>query len=410
MSSLTTARLLLIAVLCLPGAARAEAALSALARPDPAESESVDLGATTQLTLSLSQPVLWQVYTLDDPRRLVMDFGEVAFDGVDLGPLAASDRVTGLRSGPVRPGWSRLVLDLAEPMAVETAGLVTGAEDGSALLKLQLAPTSEEAFDKSAGAPESGLFALPNPADAVPLPRRRLGDGPTVVVLDPGHGGIDPGAEAGGVAEADLMLSFARTLRDELERAGGFRVELTREDDRFVPLERRVSIARANGAHVFLSLHADALAAGRASGASVYTLAEEASNEASRKLAARHDRDDLLAGLDLSEQDDRVAGVLMEMARRETRPRSDALADSLVAGIADATENLHKRPRLSANFSVLKAADIPSVLVELGFLSNPGDRTNLISPAWRRRTAIGMRKAIEAWVESDIDRAELLRQ
>ncbi len=203
---------------------------------------------------------------------------------------------------------------------------------------------------------------------------------------------------------------FARELRDGLRRAGGFEVVLTRDDDVFVPLEARQSIARTAGADVFISLHADALAEGRASGATIYTLSETASDIASEKLAERHDRADLLAGVDLSDQDDVVAGVLMDLARTETAPRSDRLADALVAGLDQSIGNLHKRPRLEASFSVLKAADIPAVLIELGFMSSERDLDNLRDADWRARAAAGVRDALRAWVVADAAEASLLRQ
>ncbi|MBV1903264.1 MAG: N-acetylmuramoyl-L-alanine amidase, partial [Marinosulfonomonas sp.] len=187
------------------------------------------------------------------------------------------------------------------------------------------------------------------------------------------------------------------------------RVVLTRDGDVFVPLEMRVSIARQAGADVFISLHADALVAGRASGATIYTLSEQASDLASQKLAERHNRADLLAGIDLSSQDDVIVGVLMDMARTETAHRSDRLADALVDGLTQ-TVTTHKRPRLSAGFSVLKAPDIPSVLVELGFLSSPRDRKNLSDPKWRLRAATGIKNALINWAREDAAQALLLRK
>jgi len=231
------------------------------------------------------------------------------------------------------------------------------------------------------------------------------------VVLDPGHGGIDPGAEYGGMNEADLMLTFARELRVELLRAGGFDIVLTRDADVFVPLETRISIARAAEADLFISLHADSLpeAAGQAHGATVYTLSEEASDEASQTLAERHDGADLMAGVDLSGQGDEIALVLMEMARMETQPRADRLAAHLVDGITDATGRMNSRPLRSASFSVLKSPSVPSVLVELGFLSSPRDREKIASPEWRAKAAAGMRAALQAWAAEDATRARLFR-
>jgi N-acetylmuramoyl-L-alanine amidase len=229
------------------------------------------------------------------------------------------------------------------------------------------------------------------------------------VVLDPGHGGIDPGAERDGHTEADLMLTFARVLKEEFLRQGGALVVLTRDEDGFVPLETRISIARAAGAHVFLSLHADALAEGQASGATLYTLSDEASDKAAAKLAERHDRDDLLAGVDLTDQDDLVAQVLMDMARTETAPRIDRLAGALEGAIKAEGLPMHRRPRQAGGFSVLKSPDIPSVLIELGFLSSSRDMRRLTDPEWRARMARAIRAGVMAWAAEDAALATLPR-
>ena len=233
---------------------------------------------------------------------------------------------------------------------------------------------------------------------------------PLVVVLDPGHGGVDPGAERGGTNEKELMLRFARELREALIRAGGFDVALTRNEDMFVSLDRRVAIAHDLGADVFISLHADALTNGRAHGATVYTLSDTASDEASAALAERHDRTQILAGIDLSEQDDVVADVLIDLARTETQPRSDQLAKAIRAGIYEQNLELNSRPLRSAGFSVLKSPDIPSVLVEIGFMSSERDLANIRNPDWRAKMAAAIRDALKAWQIADAASAELVRQ
>jgi N-acetylmuramoyl-L-alanine amidase len=229
-------------------------------------------------------------------------------------------------------------------------------------------------------------------------------------VLDPGHGGVDPGAVRGEVTEADLVLTFARELAEALQRTGRAEVTLTRQSDVFVPLPTRVTLARAAGADAFVSLHADALADGRARGATVYTLSERASDAASAALAEQHDRADLLRGIDLSASDDEVAGILMDLARTETAPRAGALAESLVAGIRAEGLRLHPRPRAEAGFTVLRAADIPSVLVEIGFMSDPTDLANLQDPDWRAAMQAALARGILDWAEADTARAALLRQ
>ena len=411
MSSLTRLiRFLVLALVCALPAAVVAQEFSALARVAP-ESVSVEKERRgLSLSFRLSHPVPWRAFTLTDPEWLVLDFGEVDWSGLGADLFTAPGRVSRAAAGRLRPGWSRLVLELEGPYGIETAAMET-AEGQGARLALTLSTVSEAAFAAASGAPESAVFALPEPARGLLPPRtRQQGDRPLVVVLDPGHGGIDPGAERDGAREADLVLTFARELREVLLRAGGFEVTLTRDADVFVPLERRQSIAREAGADAFISLHADALAEGQASGATVYTMSETASDLASQKLAERHDRADLLAGVDLTAQDDVVASVLMDLARTETQPRSERLADHLVRALGSRLGRLHKRPKLSAAFSVLKAPDIPSVLVELGFMSNPRDLANLRNPEWRANAALAIRDALQGWAVEDAAEAALVRQ
>lgn len=369
--------------------------LTALARLDPAASSVRDVGAEVVVEFTLSQPVPWRVRVLDDPPRLILDAREVDWSGL-AGVSETSEAVAEMRAGPLRPGWSRLVLRLAGPMLAHTAGMST---QGPVRLTLHLAPADPAAFSERAALPEPQDWALPEPVALPAAPTRD--DGPLRVVLDPGHGGIDPGAEHEGAREADLMLLFAREVKEALLRAGGFEVVLTREEDIFVPLEERLTIARGAGADVFLSLHADALAAGEAEGTALYTLSADAGDAAARALAERHDRDDLLAGIDLSQQDDLVATVLMDMARTETAPRIRRLAAALEAAMLGAGVRMHPRPRQEGGFSVLKSPDIPSVLIEMGFLSSAADRERLYDETWRARLAGAILTGLAEWRDED---------
>jgi N-acetylmuramoyl-L-alanine amidase len=389
-------RLFLSVVLCCICAVGAQAQqLRALARLDPAGSGIEDVAGGVAVTLALTQAVPYRVFTLDAPMRVVLDFRELAFDG-DVAALDRSERITGLAAGLYQPGWSRLVLELDRPMEVIEAGLETDASDGDAVVRVTMAATSAEAFAASAGTPEPRRDkAMPVAAD----------DGRLVVVLDPGHGGVDPGAQRGGHNEADLMLGFARELKEALLRGGVDDVVMTRTDDRFVSLPARVSVARAAGADLFLSLHADAIAKGRATGTTIYTLSQDATDAASAALAERQDRQDILAGVDLRAQDDQIATVLMDLARLQTAPHTDRLADEMVTGLQTHLGKLHKRPRLEAAFSVLKAPDIPSVLIELGFMSSETDLANLTDPRWRARAADGIVAAVNAWALDDTARS-----
>ena len=381
--------------------------LSGLARLDPATSGIEDgwFGRTT-LTLSLSQGVPFRVFTLDNPARLVADFREVDFAGVVAGDLLAdAGRVTAVRFGPFRPGWSRLVLDLAEPMLPTEIGMPVDRDTGRAQLNIAMKAVDADAFSETARAPDDTDWGVQAAAAPPPPAEDRF-----VVVIDPGHGGIDPGAVRESTTEKELMLSIARDLRDALRRAGGVEVVMTRDEDVFVSLPGRVALAHQVGADAFVSLHADARSQGQARGATVYTLSDEASDAASAQLAAQHDRSDILAGIDLSGADDEVATVLMEIARTETMPRTDTLATALIDAMREAGGPMNKRPRREAGFSVLKSADIPSVLVEVGFLSDARDLANLRDPVWRAVMVEALANGILAWRDTDAATRPLIRQ
>ncbi|MCB2114932.1 MAG: N-acetylmuramoyl-L-alanine amidase [Rhodobacteraceae bacterium] len=402
--------ILVTVALCAPLAPVRAADLAALAAFDPARSRLVDDGTAVALDLALTRAVPFRAFLLNDPPRLVLDFSVVDFSAARPEVFDTSARVRTLGWGPVRDGWSRMVAEIDGPYRIETAA-ETVAKDGSARIAVRLVPEPPEDFvaRTAGGPPPTAVWAQPEPARVEEAKRRQTGEAPLVVVLDPGHGGIDPGAEAGNQNEAAIMLTFGRELAEVLRRAG-MQVILTREEDVFVPLETRISVARATGADVFLSLHADALAEGEATGATVYLLANEASDAAAARLAERHDRADLLAGVDLEGQDDLVAGVMMDLARTETQPRSDRLADDLAAAITAAGIRMHRHPIQEAAFSVLKSPDIPSILLEVGFLSSEADRKRLDDPAWRARMQSAIVQALQSWAVEDAAEARLIRQ
>ncbi|MTH35043.1 AMIN domain-containing protein [Paracoccus limosus] len=399
-------------LLALPALAQ-EPAKSALAQLDPAQSaitaEGRDRGKPRPLNLqlALSQPVPYRVYFLDSPPRLVVDFRELDFSRITPDAIPGRDLVPAIRWGRFRPGWSRMVVELPGPYALRSAVQTQGAAGAGARLNLAIAPVEAKDF-VTRGNALSALWDLPQPA-ALPPPQPHRHTGRSLrVAIDPGHGGHDPGAQVGAISEAAVMLGFARELSDMLTRAG-FEVVPTRTDDSFVPLERRMTIARAGQADLFIALHADALPAGEAAGLSIYTWNQEADDRASRELAMRHDRADLLSGVDLAGADDEVAGALMDLARLETHPRSEAFAKFAVSELNKSGIGMHRTPIRGASFSVLKSPDIPSVLVELGFLTDPGDRHNLFDPAWRAATAQALTRAIGAWAQDDAIRAGLAR-
>lgn len=383
--------------------------LCALAAAAPAEEARVlpegsgiaASGRGVEAGLALSRPVPWRLRLLADPARLAIDLRDTDLAGIAAIPLSGG-AVTGLDIREPRPGWSRLELHLSGPFLVTRAAMETSPE--GAMLRLRLHRAGEAEFATRAALPDPPGWALPPGRRAEPPV-----DGPPVVVLDPGHGGLDPGAERQGLTEAGLMLGFARELEAAL-LAAGFRVVMTRDGDGFVPLETRLSLAHRAGADLFLSLHADALAEGEATGATLYTLPDEAGDDAARALTERHDRDDLLAGVDLGRQDDRLAQVLMDMARTETRPRTEALAAALLEAMQAGGLTLHRVPRQEASFAVLRSPDIPSVLIELGFLSSDHDLSQLTDPAWRARMVTALVRGLQDWQTQDAARADLRRR
>lgn len=378
----------------------------ALARLVPQDSAVTARDGGVALTLGLSQPVPFRVYTLADPWRVVLDFREVLFDGWPDG-LALPDGVAAIEAGEARDaGWSRLVLTLTTPMVPELAAMATDDVTGRATVTVHLAPVDEAAFRASAGAPLAAAAPVPTAAATAAPPE----DGRITVVLDPGHGGVDPGALRGDLTEADLVLTFARELRDALRRSGRVEVVMTRDGDVFVPLPTRVTLARAAGADLFISIHADALAEGRAQGATVYTLSETASDAAAEALAEQHDRADLLQGIDLHGADDEVAGVLMDLARLDTAPRSVDFARAVIEALDVAGLALHSQPLGEAGFTVLRAADIPSVLLEIGFLSDDRDLANILDAGWRAGMQDALVAAILGWADADAARRALARQ
>lgn len=395
-------------VLCLCASGAAAQELSALARVDPEKSEISDgWFGKTEVAVALSQGVPFRVFLLNNPPRLVVDFREADWAGIRPEMiLPEAGRITAVRFGPFRTGWSRLVADLSVPMVPSEIGMPVDTNSGAATLEITLKKADLDVFAKAVGAPADpawpvGIATSPAPEDP---DKDRF-----VVAIDPGHGGIDPGAERDGIAEKDLMLKFALGLSDTLRRQG-VEVIMTRDEDRFVALETRVAIAHRARANLFISLHADSLQHGVAKGATVYTLSEEASDEATAHLAARHNRADIIAGADLTGSDDQVTGILLDLARQETEPRSLDLARVLVDRMAQAGGPMNSHPMRQAGFSVLKSADIPSVLVEVGFLSSERDLKNLSDPTWRLTMINAMAEAILLWRDQDAARAPLVRQ
>jgi N-acetylmuramoyl-L-alanine amidase len=349
----------------------------------------------TRMVVDFSQKVEIRAFTLANPYRVVIDLPQVTFQ---LPPKAGEGRglIKAYRFGLVMQGGSRMVIDLARPARVDKAFVIDAANDQPARLVLDLASTDRESFLRT--------IALENRAPEVRKaeahPESKPGGDPRpLVVIDPGHGGIDNGTRAAtGEVEKTIVLEFSLLLRDKIEKTGKYRVVMTRTDDTFIALGDRVALARARQASLFISIHADALrrVEGDAQGATVYTLSERASDARAAQLAEAENQADAIAGIDLSSEPKDVAGILIDLARRETKTFSQQFAQGVVNELKTATR-LHLHPLKSAAFVVLKAPDVPSVLVELGYVTNKADLKSLISTEWRDRTADSIVQAVQTF-------------
>lgn len=348
----------------------------------------------TRLVIDLNRKVEVRAYQIANPNRIIVDLPEVTFDL----PVGAGKKSRGLvaayRYGNFAPGKARIVIDLREPANIDKAFVIPAVEDQPARLVIDLVRTDAASFLKQAIVPEK-----PQPKAQVQQPPADLRP---LIVIDPGHGGPDTGAIARtGDEEKEVVLQVAKQLRAELLKTNRYRVLMTRDDDTFVPLDERVSIARTNAAALFISVHADSLSkgTGEASGATVYTVSERASDKEAQSLADKENRADILAGYNLAAQPDDVANILFNLAQRDTMNASAMFARTLV-GTLKKSARLHKSPLKSAGFVVLRSPEVPSVLLELGYLSSPADLKQMTSEAWREKVSRSVVEAIDKFFAS----------
>jgi N-acetylmuramoyl-L-alanine amidase len=363
----------------------------------------------TRFILDLDQPISFHAFALADPYRVVVDLPQVNFQLPAGAGSAGRGLIKAFRYGLVVPGGSRIVFDLTGPAKIANTYLLEAANGQPTRLVLELEAADHATFAQSlaaqsrpelrpavADATESAV-AAPAKLEAAPKPTAPSDPRP-VIVVDPGHGGPDNGTQSGSEMEKNLVLEFALALRDRIEKSGKYRVVMTRSDDTFVPLNERVRIARNQSAALFVSIHADALPRreGDAQGATIYTLSDRASDAEAERLAEAENKADAIGGVNLTEEPTEVADILIDLAQRETRTFSNRFARILM-GEMKSTTRMHKRPLKSAGFRVLKAPDVPSVLIELGYVSNKDDLEHLVSEGWRSRNAGSVAHAIEVF-------------
>jgi N-acetylmuramoyl-L-alanine amidase len=397
------------------------AAMAPLHDTAATEATAVRIGAhaeKTRFVVEFSDNIQFEIFTLADPYRVVVDLDRVDWRvGTE---TDAKGVIGGYRFGNFEEGRSRIVLDVREPVEIKGAFLIPPGESPRHRLVLDIVSSTRPQFMAALSPPRSEAPptaattgaaeepALGNGATRFSLPGRkpRAAAHKRVVVIDPGHGGVDPGTTGpGGILEKHIVLSMARAIQQKLETTGRYDAYLTREGDEFVRLRDRVGIARAKDADLFMSVHADAIADRRVRGLSVYTLSENASDKEAAALAEKENKADLIAGIDLTDENPEVTNILIDLAQRESMNQSARFAREMVDEIGRVSRLLRKTHRF-AGFAVLKAPDVPSVLVEVGFLSNPSDAANLGRPEYRAQLAAAIANSVDRY----FDRVEQARR
>jgi N-acetylmuramoyl-L-alanine amidase len=361
----------------------------------------------TRFVLDLSEKVDIAAFTLANPYRIVVDLPQVTFNLPAKAGESGRGLIKAFRYGLVMAGGSRIVIDTKGPARIEKSFVLPPADGQPARLVLDLAATDRDSFLRNAELEPRAARATPK----VKVPP--VSDDPRpLVVIDPGHGGIDNGTKAAsGELEKTIVLEFATLLRDKLVQSGKYRVAMTRTDDTFIPLTERVRFARSQKASLFVSIHADYLPKreGEAQGATVYTVSDTASDAEAARLAEDENKADVIAGVDLTAESNEVADILIDLAQRETKMFSMQFAHDLIGELKTATR-MHKHPLKSAGFMVLKAPDVPSVLLELGYVSTKDDLKQLLSQTWRERTSTALVRAIDAFFAPRIAGAGAVRR
>jgi len=405
----------------------------------------------TRVVFELSNQVPYSVFSLSNPYRVVIDMPEVGWR-LPPRPLPVHSGVfETLRYGLYKPGNSRVVVDLRKPAIVKKTFIMAPSGTHDYRLVVDLVSASKAVFARhqktgpikvsqlgtssfagpkapvtktpAAGAPKKPSIIAqaailqkphhPSQQGAVATPKRNIQNAAfqlpprkpearphpekRIVVIDAGHGGPDPGTIGNsGIYEKHITLAMARELKNQLEASGRYKVVLTRKRDIFVRLRDRVRLGRDAGADLFISLHADSIKDRKISGPSVYTLSENASDKEAAALASKENKSDLIAGIDLTHENRDVTNILIDLAQRESMNQSATFATHLIKSLKQQVKVLRNTHRF-AGFAVLKAPDVPSVLVEMGFLSNSTDERNLRSRAYRKRFSRALKKGIDVY-------------
>ena len=354
----------------------------------------------TRLVLEATQAFGYRIFLLGNPYRVVIDLPNVSWRA----PLPNMKKPVGLignyRFGLFRPGNSRVVVDVTRPVKVARHAILGAGKDGKSRFFIDIIPIKAAAFEEARSVVHARQWSSPNvpkSTSGVEKPRGKRKDGRRIVMIDPGHGGVDPGAIGPrGTFESHITLKAARAVKRTLEASGRYIVKLTRNRDIYIPLRERFDKAEKMGAELFISLHADTIKNRKVRGASVYTLSENASDKEAETLAAKENRSDIIAGVDLTQKSDTVGSVLISLRQRHTMDESAHFARFMVNNLGDSIRLLRNTHRF-AGFAVLKSPDVPSVLVELGYLSNRHDEKMLKTKRFRVKVSKAILRAVDAF-------------
>lgn len=332
---------------------------------------------------------------LDNPHRLVVDLPETRF-GFDEKSMEPRGLVSRVRYGLVGKGRSRLILTLRGPFKVEDLRVLKNESASGYRLVADIVATSDREFADQLQGRKEITSSTDRDEKPVQAASQNGTARPFTIMIDPGHGGIDSGAESlSGIKEKDLTLAFGQELRDRLAQDKNIKVLMTREDDTFLRLSERVRIARQHEADLFISIHADTITQHDIRGATVYTISDKASDSVARAMAERENKSDTLAGAAPEEQPE-VTDILLDLTRRETHTFSLSFAEKVIHSLQGQV-NLINNPHRFAGFQVLRAPDVPSVLIEIGYLSNAEDEKLISNPEWRKKLADRLAIAIKAF-------------
>jgi len=360
--------------------------------------------ATSRFFIDFDKNLRLKTFYMDEPYRIIIDLEEVTFDFGEADKPEPRGLVTAIQYGRISKGRSRIVLTLSQPVEIIKASMQQRLDENHFRFLLDFDSADDVIFNalldqQGRELGESGAVAIKG--DRIKRTEKPKVPGKFTVVIDPGHGGIDGGAigRATRVKEKDIVLSVARKLKSNLEQNGPYDVLLTREGDEFVSLKERLSFSRRSQADLFISLHADSLNQRFVRGATVYSLSKKASDKLSERLAESENSVDLLAGLSVTSDADAVSDILVDLTTRETKNFSRTFSRLLVAEL-DGKIKLIKNPQRSAAFGVLKAPDVPGVLVELGYLSNREDEKLLSTTEWQDKAATAIANAVNAFFDA----------